>query len=793
MSLNGKKVTDFHFLLFLCERNYLNVLSNHLQTGETILNVICRGVSPNLSTIWTSDVTEQGVMNEFEEYLKEQNGKEVKKIDFFKYLIEQSRSGENSNDKIIAALNQCDVNNSTPIEHFVRTFKPQDDINLLKYLISLPGVDINRQNDQTTTILHQICQNINTSSVNFFKYIVQNLNPNFNLRNHHNQTPYDIAFTNFSPNQSSVDIMTYLLTLPNIDMTNLNPLGRTPLHQSCLFINYIPLVVFKHLIEQCDANVCKKDFYGHTPIQLALLHSTKPPNIDSIPRNMPQTGANTAKLEYLLSKCNDDDIIYSGKMNILEHMCNNVSNLDLSIFRNYIERRSRINIEKKLIGSAGLEPATENENLSIKEQFDDHCYSPIYQAFSNLDHGVDFNIVLYLLDQIKRNLSLNTSPTTTTTTTTTKLNNNNDDNGNKIVMNHVQINDDLVRDVLFTDIRAEDLLAAIQSKASKSLIVPIEIFRVLIEDFDAFVIHQNTPKDDSHLYFGFDCQTDIIKYFLHCIGIDIDNSYINTSLGDNLRHVKLKSDCLALDLTQILKKLRVRFRTSLYYFTKFSLDRGFFKSCGQISKYLFFLTSLSSCGSDMVNLLCNNTNNVNFCTIFKNKTWLLFLMNKKKWVGPYSETMNDNHGEDHYVDVNEAHSDYYSDYSSDYSDSSEEESDSDDNLLDYTIQDDGDVSEVSFDSDRKYDDADDYSDDDYDDDYDGEYGEHDDNYDYYGDSGSDGGSDSSGDSGADLDDLSVRQRTHRFPQIQEKPKFVQLDSQLAQIIETVIEKSLEQL
>jgi ankyrin repeat protein len=204
-------------------------------------------------------------------------------IEIFKLLIE-TLGGD---------VNAQNDDDNTPLHQGLCAFSSNDggDITVLMYLLSQKGENGNIKGKNGNTLLHYACDNINVFPIEIFKLLIETLGGDVNAQNDDNNTPIHCAFRYFYPNDSGdITVLMYLLSQKGINVNMKGQYDQTLLHYACGWINYLPLDVFKFLIETlgCDINVQDDD--NNTPIHSAL---------DQFD---PDCGGDVTVLNYLLSQ-----------------------------------------------------------------------------------------------------------------------------------------------------------------------------------------------------------------------------------------------------------------------------------------------------------------------------------------------------------------------------------------------------------------------------------------------------------------------------------------------------------
>jgi len=179
-------------------------------------------------------------------------------LEVYRYLIEKKGCDVNARDGY----------NNTLLDHVLDNFDPNDggDITVLRYLLN-QKIDIS--DGGGNTLLLKACVNINKLPAEIFQYLVETLGCDINAKDDDNNTPLDHVLDNFDPNNGGdITVLRYLLSLSNVN-TEYDS-GYTVLHHACEQINYLPLDVFKVLIETHGDDINVHDNNNDTPIHFAL-------------------------------------------------------------------------------------------------------------------------------------------------------------------------------------------------------------------------------------------------------------------------------------------------------------------------------------------------------------------------------------------------------------------------------------------------------------------------------------------------------------------------------------------
>jgi ankyrin repeat protein len=277
--------------------------------------------------------------------------------------------------KLLIEIQGFDVNvqnndNHTPLHNALRDFDPSHggNITVLTYLLSQEGVKINFKGYYGKTLLHSACEEINRLPIDVFKLLIETMGYDVNAQDNNNGTPLHYALGYFNPrNGGDITALMYLLGHENVNVNTKGWNGYTLLHEACKYINNLPLDVFQFLIETlgCDINAQNKD--KDTPLHRALV------------RFNPHNGGDITVLMYLLTQkgVNGDTKGQYG-YTLLHYACENINALPLDVFKLLIETHG------------GDVNAQNNDN-----------HTPIHLALFYFDpsHGGNITVLAYLLSQ----------------------------------------------------------------------------------------------------------------------------------------------------------------------------------------------------------------------------------------------------------------------------------------------------------------------------------------------------------------------------------------------------------
>jgi ankyrin repeat protein len=259
-------------------------------------------------------------------------------------------------------VNVQDNNKDTPVHLAFGRFDPRDGgkITVLMYLLSQKGVNVNTKGQCGDTLLHYACKKINDLSLDIFKLLIETLGGDINVQSNSNNTPLRKAFRHFNlydgySEDDNIDILIYLLTQKNLNVNIQDKNGHSLLHYACKKINILPLNVFQHLIETLGGNFN--------------------PN-----------GSKITVLTYLLTR-KGINVNIKGKYDytLLHLVCQYINKLPLDVFQYLIETLGCDMNAKDYSRSTPIHRALE-------------CFKP--------DDGDNINVLSYLINQHNVNVKI---------------------------------------------------------------------------------------------------------------------------------------------------------------------------------------------------------------------------------------------------------------------------------------------------------------------------------------------------------------------------------------------------
>ena len=114
----------------------------------------------------------------------------------------------------------------TPLHLFLRSCQTDNDIGMIKDLLSQPGIGVNKQNHNGDTQLHDFCLGFDYLSFRKVQCLVE-LGANFNIQNENQNTPLHYAFACMDDDDYDIETLSYLCSQPGIDFGIKDKWGKT--------------------------------------------------------------------------------------------------------------------------------------------------------------------------------------------------------------------------------------------------------------------------------------------------------------------------------------------------------------------------------------------------------------------------------------------------------------------------------------------------------------------------------------------------------------------------------------
>jgi ankyrin repeat protein len=280
-------------------------------------------------------------------------------LDIFKALIETQSCD----------VNALDNSKNTPIHNALSHFDPDDggDITVLNYLLNQKKINGNLKGRDGETLLHTACFNVNTLPLDAFKALIEILCCDVNAQDNYHDTPLHNAIRYADHNDGSTPLLTYLINQKGVDANIKGRNGCTLLHLACKNINFLPIDIFKVLVETHGADVDVHENNEDTPIHNAFANFNA------------NRGGNITVLNYLLSQNGLDGNIRGQYRYTLLHMaCYKINTLPLGTFLYLVE--------------------TLGCDVNVQDKFKN---TPIHLALRHFEpnDGGDISVLHYLLGQ----------------------------------------------------------------------------------------------------------------------------------------------------------------------------------------------------------------------------------------------------------------------------------------------------------------------------------------------------------------------------------------------------------
>jgi ankyrin repeat protein len=222
-------------------------------------------------------------------------------LEIFKLLIETHGADVNAQN------NEKD----TPLHRAIRCFRQNGgNTAVLTYLLSQANIDVNIKGQYDWTLLYTACYDINRLPIDVFKVLIETHGCDVNVRDDGKDIPLRVALRYFDPNDGGdITVLMYLLTQKGVNGDTKGQYGDNLLHWACRRINYLPIEIFKLLIETLGYDVNAQNKYNDTPLHNAFL-SFDPNDDDDL----------TSVLVYLVDQKNIDVNITNSNGHTFLHL-----------------------------------------------------------------------------------------------------------------------------------------------------------------------------------------------------------------------------------------------------------------------------------------------------------------------------------------------------------------------------------------------------------------------------------------------------------------------------------------
>ena len=163
--------------------------------------------------------------------------------------------------KFLVSLPSVDVNSKTSTgDTPLHTACEFDKLDIVKFLVSLPSVDVNTKTSTGDTPLHNACRY--AGRLDIIEFLVTLPSLDVNTKTSSGDTPLHTACQ-----YGKLDIVKCLVSLPSVDVNSGTSTGNTPLHIACSNKHQLDLVKFLVSLPSVDVNM--KNYEGDTPLHRA--------------------------------------------------------------------------------------------------------------------------------------------------------------------------------------------------------------------------------------------------------------------------------------------------------------------------------------------------------------------------------------------------------------------------------------------------------------------------------------------------------------------------------------------
>jgi hypothetical protein len=158
------------------------------------------------------------------------------------------------------------------LHRMIEYYTSSTDINILKYLLTLPNIDINKGETRFQSLFQNICYHYDRFSFSFFEFLVQN-GADVCIRDGTNDNPIAIVLKKFSAGHD-IQIVKYLFSQPQVDVNYRIGSGPSLFDRFCAQPELYSIELFEYLIKQKGADV-NSSHTPQTPFQNVLLNFRK--------------------------------------------------------------------------------------------------------------------------------------------------------------------------------------------------------------------------------------------------------------------------------------------------------------------------------------------------------------------------------------------------------------------------------------------------------------------------------------------------------------------------------------
>jgi ankyrin repeat protein len=135
----------------------------------------------------------------------------------------------------------------------------------LEYITTLPYYNGTDRNRRGNTTLHIACSKFNQLNLQIFKNLIQKDPDLVNMKNNNGETPIHCIFPYLLENDRT-EVIEYLLSLPQLDLTSRDSHNWTLFHQLCHSVSMLPIGVFTTFFNRGNFDINAVDNEMETPL-----------------------------------------------------------------------------------------------------------------------------------------------------------------------------------------------------------------------------------------------------------------------------------------------------------------------------------------------------------------------------------------------------------------------------------------------------------------------------------------------------------------------------------------------
>jgi hypothetical protein len=219
---------------------------------------------------------------------------------------------------------------SYPVHLALKSYLPRTDVNILIYLLNLPGVDVNQGNHTGETMVFSACRNVTNIPLIIFKLMIEEKGGDVTAaEDTFRETPVQEAIvrstvgddeTQNNSADKQEEILLYLLSQNNVNVDAQSRHKHTLLRSACYNIANISINIFKYLIDQKRSDLNVLDDVGNTNIHVAIKFFKHPKDVNKLIYLFTRPGVN-----FHVKNAYDETVFHLA--------CGNIGAIPVEIFK----------------------------------------------------------------------------------------------------------------------------------------------------------------------------------------------------------------------------------------------------------------------------------------------------------------------------------------------------------------------------------------------------------------------------------------------------------------------------